>query len=359
MFGLDRVDERVGSALPSLVGMADRLDQRSGTMSHGMKKRFSIARSLLHDPSVLLMDEPDSGLDQEALSLLDALITDRSSARRTVIMATHNLDRAISLGDRVAILSNGRVVYHESALGCGRAVGARGVLAAHGRRPVRGYLGPVLAILAKDMLLERRTKDILVSMLVFGLLVIVVFNFAIDPTPTMVAMVAPGILWVAITFGGVLGLNRSFGVEKERGNMHGLMLAPVGRDAIYFGKFLGNFVFMVVVEAIIYPVFAVMFNFSLAIPGLIPVALLATAAIAAVGTVFSAMAVNTRSREVMLPILFLPVVVPVIIGAVSATGALIGPDDSESLARWIPFLAAFDAVFLVVCPVAFSFIMEE
>ena len=88
-------------------------------MSHGMKKRFSIARSLLHDPSVLLMDEPDSGLDQEALSLLDALISDRANKRRTVIMATHNLDRAISLGDRVAILSNGRVVYHESVSGCG------------------------------------------------------------------------------------------------------------------------------------------------------------------------------------------------------------------------------------------------
>ena len=224
---------------------------------------------------------------------------------------------------------------------------------------MRAYFGPILAILAKDLLLERRTKDMLVSMLVFGLLVIVVFNFAIDPTPRMVAMVAPGILWVSITFGGVLGLNRSFGVEKERGNLRGLMLAPVGRDAIYFGKFLGNFIFMVVVEVIIYPVFAVMFDFSLAIPGLIPIALLATAAIAAVGTVFSAMAVNTRSREVMLPILFLPVVVPVIIGAVSATGALIGPDDSENLARWIPFMAAFDAVFLVVCPVAFSFILEE
>ena len=112
MFGLDRIDERVGR-VTELVGMTSRLDQRSGTMSHGTKKRFSIARSLLHDPSVLLMDEPDSGLDQEALALLDALISDRSSARRTVIMTTHNLDRAIALGDRVAILSNGRVVYHE------------------------------------------------------------------------------------------------------------------------------------------------------------------------------------------------------------------------------------------------------
>ena len=114
MFGLDRIDERI-ERVAGLVGMTSRLDQRSGTMSHGMKKRFSIARSLLHDPSVLLMDEPDSGLDQEALALLDALITEGSNTRRTVIMATHNLDRAIALGDRVAILANGRVVYHESA----------------------------------------------------------------------------------------------------------------------------------------------------------------------------------------------------------------------------------------------------
>ena len=114
MFSLDRIDERI-EHVAGLVGMSARLDQRSGAMSHGMKKRFSIARSLLHDPSVLLMDEPDSGLDQHALALLDALISDRSNTRRTVIMATHNLDRAIALGDRVAILSNGRVVYHESA----------------------------------------------------------------------------------------------------------------------------------------------------------------------------------------------------------------------------------------------------
>ncbi len=114
MFNLDRIDERV-EHVTDLVGMSNRLDQRCGAMSHGMKKRFSIARSLLHDPSVLLMDEPDSGLDQEALGLLDALISDRSNARRTVIMTTHNLDRAIALGDRVAILSNGRVVYHEPA----------------------------------------------------------------------------------------------------------------------------------------------------------------------------------------------------------------------------------------------------
>ena len=222
-----------------------------------------------------------------------------------------------------------------------------------------GYVGPMLAILRKDLILELRTKDMLVSMLLFGLLVIVVFNFAIDPTPRIVAMVAPGILWVSFTFGGVLGLNRSFGLEKDSGNLHGLMLAPVSRDALYFGKMLGNFLFMLVVEAIIYPAFAIMFNLPLLIPGFIPVALLATLAISAVGTVFSAMAVNTRSREVMLPALFFPVVVPVIIGAVEATGMLVGVEDDAGMMRWIAFLAVFDAVFLVVCPAVFGMILEE
>ena len=111
------------------------------------------------------------------------------------------------------------------------------------------YMGPMLAVLAKDALLELRTKDILVSVPVFALLVIVVFNFALDPTPSTVAMIAPGILWVAYTFGGVLGLNRSFAIERDRGNIHGLMLAPVGRDAIYYGKFLGNLSFMLLIEA--------------------------------------------------------------------------------------------------------------
>jgi heme exporter protein B len=224
---------------------------------------------------------------------------------------------------------------------------------------VKAYFSAIFAVLAKDAMLELRTKDILVSVVVFALLVIVIFNFALDPTPRTVALVAPGILWVAILFGGVLGLNRSFAIEQDRGNLYGLMLAPVGRDVIFFGKMLGNFLFMVVVEAIIYPVFAVLYNLPMLIPGLIPIALLATLGIATVGTAFAAMAINTRSREVMLPLLFFPVVVPVIVGAVEASGMMIRGDESAELARWIPFLIVFDAIFLVVCPAAFSVVIEE
>lgn len=221
------------------------------------------------------------------------------------------------------------------------------------------FWGPVATILWKDVLLELRTKDIVVSVLVFALLAIVVFSFAIDPTPTTVALVAPGVLWVAFAFGGVIGLNRSFAVERDRSNIHGIMLAPVGRDTIFFGKMLGNFIFMMAVEVAVYPIFVVLFDLSFQMQGLLPVAILATLGIATVGTVFSAMAVNTRSREVMLPLLFLPIVLPVIVAAVEASGGVIAGEGYGDWDRWIPLLAVFDAVFLVACPAAFTVVIEE
>ena len=224
---------------------------------------------------------------------------------------------------------------------------------------MRGYLAPVLALVWKDILLELRMKDIVVSALVFSILVIVIFNFALDPTPRLVALVAPGVLWVAFVFGGVLGMTRSFALEKDGGNLRGLMLAPVSRDAIFFGKMLATFLFMLLVELLAFPVFALLFNLSLAEPMLLPTAVLATLGIATLGTAFSAMAVNTRAREVMLPLLFLPVAVPVLIGAVEASALVLTGDDTGDLALWLPLLAAFDAIFLVVCPVAFHLVVEE
>ena len=221
------------------------------------------------------------------------------------------------------------------------------------------YLRVVLAIVWKDVLVETRTKDVLVSVLVFALLVIVVFNYAIEPSAATVALVAPGILWIAVTFGGVLGLTRSFTLELDRGSLRGLMLAPVSRDAIYFGKMLANFLFMAVVEAIVIPVLVVLYNLSPDIVWMVPIAFLATLGITTVGTLFSAMAVSTRSREVMLPLLFFPVAIPVLVGAVEASGLAFADGDLGDLAKWLPLLAAFDAIFLVLCPVAFHIVVEE
>ncbi len=218
---------------------------------------------------------------------------------------------------------------------------------------------PPLAVVWKDVVLETRTKDTVVSVFVFALLVIVVFNFALNPTPQSVGLVAPGILWVAFTFGGVLGLTRTFAVERERGGMQGLLLTPVGRDEIYLGKVLSICVLMIAVEVVTFPIFAVIYDLPLLAPGFIPVAVLATVGIAAVGTLFSAMAVNTRAREVMLPLLFLPIAVPVVVAAVEASGPALAADPWGGALPWLPILAVYDAVFLVVCSLAFGYVVQD
>ena len=224
---------------------------------------------------------------------------------------------------------------------------------------MRDFFLPILILTWKDILLELRTKDVVTSVLMFALLAAIIFNFAFDPSPAIVALVVPGILWVAFTFAGVLGFNRSFALEKDKGSLDGLLLCPVSRDVIYFGKLLGLFIFMLVVEAILFPVFAILYNFSLSDPMLFLVAALATLGFAGVGTLFSAIAVNTRSREIMLPVLLLPVAAPVVIAAVEATRAILEGASLTETGRWWQLLLAFDVIFLIVSSFVFGAVLEE
>ena len=224
---------------------------------------------------------------------------------------------------------------------------------------MKEFWGPVFTIAWKDILLEVRTRDIVVSVFVFALLVVVVFNFSLNVTARVVDELAPGILWVAFAFAGVLAMNRAFSVEKDKGTLEGLLLAPVSRDAIYLGKMLGTFLFMVVVEAVVLPVFAAVLGFSGFSLGLVLAILLATLGFATVGTLFSAVAVHTRSKEIMLPALFFPVVLPVIIAAVEASSDAIGSDSPIGITSWLGLIAVFDAVFLVLCPWLFGLAVEE
>jgi heme exporter protein B len=196
--------------------------------------------------------------------------------------------------------------------------------------------------------------------LVFGLLVVVVFNFALNVTPRLVTDLAPGILWVAFAFSGTLAMNRAFVREKEQGGLEGLILTPVSRDAIFLGKALAGFWFMLIVEAALLPVFAALMGFSAFSLTLVLTIVLATLGFATVGTLFSAIAVQTRSREIMLPVLFFPIILPVLIGAVEATTQAIGgAAGGVGVSRWLPLIAVFDALFLVICPWVFAFVVEE
>jgi len=223
---------------------------------------------------------------------------------------------------------------------------------------LRSAAGKTLAIVWKDITSEMRTKEIATSLIAFALLVIVVVSFTLEPGENT-SPIAAGILWVAFTFAGVLGLSRSFATEKDKGCLQGLMLCPVDRSILYLGKMLSIVVFMIVVEIIIIPIFIVLLDQSGFPPQLAVIALLATIGFAAVGTLFSAMAVNTRAREVMMPLLFLPVASPVIIAAIKSTALVLSGGSWGDIASWLGVMAAFDAIFLAVSPLVFEVVIEE
>ena len=220
-------------------------------------------------------------------------------------------------------------------------------------------LSKALVIAWKDILSETRTREIISSVLVFAVLVIVIFHFAFSGSSQEMLELAPGMLWVNFAFAGVLSLNRAFIKEKEENCLEGLMVCPVSREAIYVGKMLGSLLFMLLVEAIVLPVFALLFNVNVISLPLIAITLLATIGFAAVGTLFSALAVNTRAREMVLPILFFPIVAPVIIGAVNASASILAGDPWSSMSAWFGIIAAFDVIFLVVSFLVFPFVIEE
>jgi heme exporter protein B len=211
----------------------------------------------------------------------------------------------------------------------------------------------------KDVRTELRTKELFSAMFVFSLLVVIVFNFALPGKTIDAADVAPGLLWVAFTFAGVLGLNRSFIVEKDRGSLEGLLLTPVDRSAIFLGKVLGNFTFILVVEVLITPIFSLLFNYSVLNLGLVPVILLGTLGFAQIGTLFSAMAVNTKAREVLLPVIFFPIMLPVIIAAAQATTAILANRPWEEFGGQLQLIGLFDIAFMVIPVLVFEMVIEE
>jgi heme exporter protein B len=217
----------------------------------------------------------------------------------------------------------------------------------------------VLAIVRKDVTTELRTKESLSAQLVFALLVVVIFNFAFELRMDSVNVLAPGVLWVAFTFAGILALNRSMAQEREGGCVEGLMLTPVDRSAIYLGKLIANLLFMLISEALILPIFAILFGVPVLNLVLWLVIFLGTLGFAAVGTLFSAITVNTRAREALLPLLLFPLTVPVLIAAVKSTGALLDGHSFSEVYSWVRLLLAFDVISLVVSVLSFEYALEE
>ena len=217
------------------------------------------------------------------------------------------------------------------------------------------------AILAKDLKTEWRAREVFTSMFVFTVLVVVVFQFTIGSNPALIREVAAGVLWVALLFATVIGLQRAVQVEGEEDCLQGVLLAVQDRSALFLAKALANVIYLLVVSGCILPLFALWFRIDLAasLPALGVILALGIVGLSVLGTLFSLVVLNIRMREVMLPLLFLPVSVPLLIAAVYATGDLIDGKTLADVRDYVILITVFDVVFLVLAVLIFDYVVEE
>ena len=221
------------------------------------------------------------------------------------------------------------------------------------------YSKYIWIIFRKDVLVEMRSKEITLSVFIFSFITLVIFNFAFDPTPKNVSYIAPGILWSAILFGGMLGLNRVFAMEVNDGGWGAILISPVPKDALFFGKVLSTLALMILVEGILLSLMIVMFDLQINWPAMVLVSLMALTGFSVLGTLFSAISVFTRAQEVMLPILFLPLISPVIIAAVECSGQIFMGGDIFEVIDWVGLMGALNLLYIVLCPFCFGLTLKQ
>ena len=226
---------------------------------------------------------------------------------------------------------------------------------AEGRTP---FLRTVRTLVWRDLVSEYRSREVVIGGIVFALLTLVIFNFAIDLRLETVEEVAPGILWIGFAFAGMLAFGRSFAAERERGTLDGLLLAPIDRSAIYLARTVTNSVLMAVVELVSLPVFVALYNVRAAWLDLLLTTALGTIGFTGAGTLVAAIAANTRAREVLLPLLLLPLTVPVLIASVKATAMALGARPPEPL-PWLQLLLGFDVIVVATSFLVFEYILDE
>jgi heme exporter protein B len=216
-----------------------------------------------------------------------------------------------------------------------------------------------LIVVWKDVLVERRTKEALNALVFFALVLLFIFQFALGPDRERLVALLPGLLWLGFVLSGLLALGRSFLIERENDCWEGLLLAPGDKSAIYLGKLVGNLALMFTVEALLLVLFALFFNLDLtaALPALLVVVVLGTVGLATLGTLFAAMTADLRARELLFPVLLLPLEVPVLLATVQATEAVLAGEGLAAASHWLGLLGAADAIFVVVGFLTFEFVI--
>jgi heme exporter protein B len=224
---------------------------------------------------------------------------------------------------------------------------------------MNSYLSAVRAVIWKDLTAEWRSRENLSAMFIFSLLVILIFNFALELDIQAQESLSAGVLWTTFIFAGTIGLNRSLSVEKDRGCLDGLLLAPVDRSVIYFGKAVGNLIFMLIVEIIVLPVYSFLYGVALFQPGFLLIVFLGSIGYIAVGTLLATMVVQVRTRDILLPIILFPLALPVIIAAVKASQGFLLMAPMTEISPWLNILIVYDVIFIAAAYMAFDFVLEE
>lgn len=217
----------------------------------------------------------------------------------------------------------------------------------------------ILAIVQKDLRAELRSRELVSTMALFALLSILVFSFSLELNRTVREEAVAGILWVTVIFASVLGLNRSMAMERDQGNLDAMLLAPIERQAIFFGKLVGNFIFTGVVAFLLVPLMTILFNRPLFQLSLLAVLLLGTLGFSTVGTLLATMTVQTRARESLLPIVMMPVALPVLLPSVFACIGILNNSSQAEWTSWLQMLAVVDLVLIVLCFLLFEYVIEE
>jgi heme exporter protein A len=367
LFGVADPDVEIAE-LSALLDLDPILDRKAGILSRGNRQRLTLARALLHGPRILLLDEPFTGLDEVSSNRLLDLLDRVVASGRTVIMTTHDRLIADAGPRRLIVLADGRVSVDRALPEPERVVpeASRTEEATAFTRPrlvaPPGRLRSARAIAAKDLRVEFRTRDIIGSAGLFALAVLITASFTM-PTGSASKGAATGVLWISILFAVLLGVGRTMARESADRGIEGLLLSPVPRDAVFLGKLTASLVLMAAVDVVIIPLFLVMMTSDA--EGANPLALVGVVALGTLGLVtvaslFSGIAVGSRLGESMLPLLVMPVVIPLMVGAVELTGQALGAGSAgSSMWQWLGILAGFDVMVMLAAVAMFRYVIEE
>lgn len=221
------------------------------------------------------------------------------------------------------------------------------------------FLRTVLAVVRKDLRAELRSKELVSSMALFALLSILIFSFALELDRVARESAISGVLWVTVIYASTIGLNRSMAMEREQANLDGMLIAPVDRTAIFFGKLVGNLIFAVIVGLLLLPIMTILYNKVLLAPQVLAVLLLGTLGFSTVGTLLATMTVQTRARESLLPIVMLPITLPMMLAAVRATTGILSASPQDEGVTWPQILIVLDVIYLAASFLLFEFVIEE